>query len=295
MEFRELSMDDREWMTRKFREDGKRACEFCFANNFLWKKSYPMKIAEVYDCALCKYIDEDDIYYAFPIGDGDKKKALEKIIRYEQAAGNQVRISGMLKEEAELLNSWYPGRFIIEADRDKSDYIYETEALSKLSGKKYHGKRNHIARFKDNPDWSYEKITKENVEECVKMNHIWKRKRVDKWDDMMQEEYDVVKEALMYFDVLGFVGGLLRKEGEVVAFTLGEPLTEDTFVVHFEKAFPEIQGAYPMINQQFVLAECQGYKYVNREEDTGDEGLRKAKLSYHPAILLDKYVAIQRS
>ncbi len=111
---------------------------------------------------------------------------------------------------------------------------------------------------------------------------------------MMQEEYDVVKEALMCFEELGLTGGLLRKDGEVIAFTLGEPLSDDTFVVHFEKAFPEIQGAYTMINQQFVLAECQNYKYINREEDTGDEGLRKAKLSYHPVILLSKYTACQR-
>ena len=108
------------------------------------------------------------------------------------------------------------------------------------------------------------------------------------------EVYDVDKEALMYFEELGLTGGVLRLSGQVIAFTLGEPLSDDTFVVHFEKAFPEIQGAYPMINQQFVLAECQDYQYVNREEDTGDEGLRKAKLSYKPVILLDKYTAKQK-
>lgn len=295
MEFREIVMEDKEWLSAKFKEDNKRACEFCFASNFLWKKIYPLRVAKVCDCAVLKFVYEDDITYAFPIGNGDKKKALEKILLHSQANGSRVKISGIVEKEKELLNSWYPNHFILKTDRDKSDYIYRTEDLSNLAGKKYHGKRNHIARFKDGDDWSYEKITKDNVEECVKMNHIWKKKRVDKWDEMMQEEYDVVKEALLYFDKLGLKGGLIRKKGEVVAFTLGEPLSDDTFVVHFEKAFPEVQGAYPMINQQFVLAECQDYEYVNREEDTGDEGLRKAKLSYHPAMLLDKYTAIQRS
>ena len=295
MEFNDITLADKEWLSAKFREDNKRACEFCFANTYLWKKVYPLKVADTCGCAILKYIFEDDIYYAFPAGVGDKKKALAKIMLYEQTKGNRVKISGILENEKEMVLSWYPGRFIIEPDRDRSDYIYNAKDLMELAGRKYHGKRNHIARFKDNSSWNYEKLSDANAEECIQMNHIWKKKRVDKWDDLMQEEYDVVKEALMHFEELGLTGGVLRRDGQVIAFTLGEPLSDDTFVVHFEKAFPEIQGAYPMINQQFVLAECQGYQYVNREEDTGDEGLRKAKLSYHPAILLDKYTAIQKS
>lgn len=295
MEFNDITLADKEWLSRKFKEDNKRACEFCFASTYLWKKVYPLKVADSCGCAILKYIFEDDIYYAFPAGAGDKKNALAQIMLYEQAEGNRVKISGILEDEKEMVLSWYPGRFVIEPDRDRSDYIYNTQDLMELAGRKYHSKRNHIARFKDNSSWNYEQLSSANTAECIQMNHIWKKKRVDKWDDLMQEEYDVVKEALIHFEELGLTGGVLRQDGQVIAFTLGEPLSDDTFVVHFEKAFPEIQGAYPMINQQFVLAECQGYKYVNREEDTGDEGLRKAKLSYHPAFLLDKYTAIQKS
>lgn len=294
MEFNDITLADKEWLSKRFREDNKRACEFCFASTYLWKKVYPLKVSDTCGCAILKYIFDDDIYYAFPAGAGDKKKALAKIMLYEQTEGNLVKISGILEEEKEMVLSWYPGRFIIEPDRDRSDYIYNAKDLMELAGRKYHGKRNHIARFKDNSSWNYEKLSSANVAECIQMNHIWKKKRVDKWDDLMQEEYDVVKEALIHFEELGLTGGVLKSDGQVIAFTLGEPLSDDTFVVHFEKAFPEIQGAYPMINQQFVIAECQGFQYVNREEDTGDEGLRKAKLSYHPAILLDKYTAIQK-
>lgn len=295
MEFNDITLADKEWLSARFREDNKRACEFCFASTYLWKKVYPLKVADTCGCAILKYVFEDDIYYAFPAGAGDKKRALEKIMLYEQTEGNRVKISGILEDEKEMVLNWYPGRFVIEPDRDRSDYIYNAKDLMELAGRKYHGKRNHIARFKDNSSWNYERLASTNAEECIQMNHIWKKKRVDKWDDMMQEEYDVVKEALMHFEELGLTGGVLRKDGQVIAFTLGEPLSDDTFVVHFEKAFPEIQGAYPMINQQFVIAECQDYQYVNREEDTGDEGLRKAKLSYHPVMLLDKYTAIQKS
>ena len=83
-------------------------------------------------------------------------------------------------------------------------------------------------------------------------------------------------------------GGILRVGGEIVAFTLGEPVSDDTFVVHIEKAHAQVRGAYQMINQQFLAHEVADYTYVNREDDTGDEGLRKAKLSYRPAFLVEK-------
>lgn len=293
MIFRDIQLSDKEIMTQKFLEDNKKSCEFCFANNYLWKKIYPTQITEIGDCIVLRFLEDDEIYYAYPIGNGDKRKVIEKIILYEQASGHNVNISGMSKFEAGDLIKWFPARFRVEYDRDMSDYIYTTKSLSKLEGRKYHSKRNHIARFKEE-DWSYERITDKNVSECIEMNHMWKKKRTAKWDEMMQYEYDVVKEGLKYFKELELVGGLLRKKGKVVAFAIGEPLTDDTFVVHFEKAFSDVQGAYAMINQQFALNECKGYKYINREEDEGDEGLRQAKLSYHPEMLIDKYYAYSR-
>ena len=105
----------------------------------------------------------------------------------------------------------------------------------------------------------------------------------------------VTLNSLRLFEELELKGGLLRVNGEIVAFTMGEPISEDTFVVHIEKAFADVQGAYPMINQQFVEHECMNYKYVNREEDTGAEGLRKAKLSYRPVFLVEKGVVTKKS
>ena len=113
--------------------------------------------------------------------------------------------------------------------------------------------------------------------------------REEKWNEEMNQEISVLHEAFDHMQELGLVGGVLRRDGQIVAFSIGERLNSETFVVHFEKAYPDLQGAYPMINQQFVLHECEGYAYVNREEDTGDPGLRKAKLSYYPDILLPKY------
>lgn len=290
VDFHTLTMKDKEWLGEILDQEQRMACEFTFANNYLWREIYRVQVASCYGCALIRYEEGDEIFYAFPCGIGDKKAALEALILHADSEGQRLELTGLVESETQTLQRWFPGQFEIKTDRDDYDYIYNTEDLIRLSGKRYHGKRNHIARFKDN-DWVYESITKDNVEQCCQMLILWKEKRADKWDEMMEKEYGVVGEALSCYQELGLTGGLVRQNGDVVAFCLGEPLTEDTYVVHFEKAFPEIQGAYPMINQQFVEHECQEYRYVNREEDDGEEGLRKAKLSYHPAILLEKFRA----
>ncbi len=169
--------------------------------------------------------------------------------------------------------------------------MYEADKLISLAGKKLHGKRNHINRFKEaNPDWLYEPITTENVEDCFQMALKWREEMQCEYDVEKRDEMCVTLNALRLMEELELQGGLLRSEpgGEVIAFTIGEPLNPDTFVVHIEKAFAEIQGAYPMINQQFAEHAAAEYRYVNREEDTGAEGLRKAKLSYRPVFLVEK-------
>ena len=137
-------------------------------------------------------------------------------------------------------------------------------------------------------NWSYETMSKENLEECFQMGLKWRNDNGCEEDYEKNAEICVTLNALRLFEELDLVGGVLKVHGEVVAFTIGEPVTKDTFVVHIEKAFADVEGAYPMINQQFVSHECMEYTYINREEDTGAEGLRKAKLSYRPVFLVEK-------
>ena len=179
---------------------------------------------------------------------------------------------------------------IFTTHRSSYDYIYSREALAKLAGKKYHGKRNHIARFKDN-DWHYEPMTPDNLSVCLEMHREWERQQRQYMNDSMMEDNRGTLRAFRDFEALGLEGGLLYQGSRLVAYTMGEPLTTDTYAVHFEKAFPDVNGAYPAINQEFVLHNMEAYQYINREEDTGDEGLRKAKLSYHPVIILQEYEA----
>lgn len=291
IKFHDITMADKAWMDAKFAEDEQEACEYTFANNYIWRKVYQVEVAEAYGCLMIRFMEDGMHCYSYPVGAGDKKAAIEELLFQCKKAGNPLCMSPVSEKERARLLEWFPGIFLIEGDRDDYDYVYSREKLATLAGKKLHGKRNHIARFKDDNDWSYEPMNGENLEECRSMTYMWTQMRAEKWNEEMEEEVMVLHEAFDHLEELGLVGGVLRKEGQIVAFSIGERLNSNTFVVHFEKAFPEMQGAYPMINQQFVQHACEGYEYINREEDTGDAGLRKAKLSYYPEILLTKYVA----
>lgn len=289
--FKEITLEDRNWIIQKLKEDDRQGCEFTFGNNYIWRNIYRVEVAQVHGCCVIKFDADGDDCFAYPVGAGDKQQVILDLIEDAKERGQKLRLDSILKADREQIEAWFPGRFEIKEERDGFDYIYTVEKLTNLAGKKLHGKRNHIARFKDSHTWSYEPMTTENKAECLEMNRKWCAREACKWNQDMSDELCAVREAVEHFEELQFCGGILRAEGEIVAFTIGEPLNSDTFVVHIEKAFPDIQGAYPMINQQFVTNTCQQFRYVNREDDTGAEGLRKAKLSYYPDILLQKYSA----
>lgn len=292
IDFKEITLEDKAWMTQKFTEDNRMGCENSFANNLIWSAIYKVQTAVVSDCCVIRFTADGEVCYSFPIGSGNKAAAIEKLLAQAAEEKRPLRFLNILKQDKEFLEEHFANHFRMEEKRDDFDYVYTTEKLTTLAGRKLHGKRNHIARFKDN-EWSYEPMTEENKQECYAMNLKWCDRRACKWNSAMSDEQCALHKAVEYFTPLGLEGGVLRVAGEIVAFTIGEPLNSDTYVVHFEKAFPDMQGAYPMINQQFVQNNCQNYTYVNREEDTGDEGLRKAKSSYYPDILLEKYSALE--
>lgn len=291
--FRRIELEDQELLNGYLKQKPYRSCDLVFANIFLWSRKYHTEFAIVEDTLIfCWFQENGEPSITFPIGEpGQIKRALD--VMFEWFGQQQVGIHMHLVQESEfeLLKQWYPGEFQIAYNRDAADYVYETEKLITLAGKKLHGKRNHINRFKENnPDWVYEPVTSENVEDCFQMALKWREDMQCEHDVEKRDEMCVTLNSLRLLEELKLQGGLLRAEpdGEVIAFTIGEPLNPDTFVVHIEKAFADIQGAYPMINQQFVEHAAADYRYVNREEDTGEEGLRKAKLSYRPAFLVEK-------
>ena len=217
-------------------------------------------------------------------------------MKYSREKGYPLKLYNVTEENFAQMEEWYPGEYQVEYDRDQADYVYESEKLATLAGKKLHSKRNHINKFKTaNPDWCYETLDEKNQEECFQMALRWRNQNGCEEDPEKNAEMCVTLNSLRLYRELGQTGGIIRVNGEIAAFAIGEPICDDTFVVHVEKAFAGIDGAYPMINQQFVEHECMDYKYVNREDDTGAEGLRKAKLSYKPAFLVEKGVVTKKA
>lgn len=286
--WKSIELSDKEIIQSYYRQEKSRNCEFTFANNYLWAPYYEIRYA-IIGGMLVFLSDEDTFSVSFPLGQGNAKETIELLLSYFEEKERPFKMHLVSPEQFACLEKWFPGKFQIAYNRDAADYVYESEKLITLSGKKLHGKRNHINKFKElYPDWSYEPITKENTEECIEMAQNWRTQNGCDENEEKSEEFCVTLNALKMREALELRGGLLRADGRVVAFTLGEPGGEDIFVVHIEKAYPDVPGAYPMINQQFVEHECAAYRYVNREEDTGAEGLRKAKLSYYPVMMLEK-------
>lgn len=291
--FRRPDLKDQEVISSYFRKYPSRSCDRTFANVFLWARHYNVEFAEYENTILFR--DNSEGYgFAFPAGEDEAVRAvIPKLMEWAKEDGQPFCLYGITKENFEKLEAWFPGMFEIEFERDYADYVYEAEKLATLSGKKLHSKRNHLNKFKAVHEgaWTYEKIREENLEECFQMALKWRNLNGCDADAEKNAEMCVTLNSLRLFKELGLTGGLLRVDGKIAAFTLGEPVNEDTFVVHIEKAYADVDGAYTMINQQFVENEIAGkYKYVNREDDVGMEGLRKAKLSYKPAFMVEKGV-----
>ena len=290
MDFKPVRAEDKETINKYLKHVRSRSCDMSFAAIYLWRGFYNLEYAECEDMIVFRS-NEEETSFSLPLGAGDPKKALDRVLEYCREEGIPPVFHSICREMEQYLKEEYPGQFRVEFDRDIADYIYETQALIELKGRKYHGKKNHINKFSKMYDWSYEAITPENTQECLDMLKKWKAQNCATEDLEKHAEICVSEASLREREFLGLTGGLLRVDGQVVAFTVGEQIHPDTFCVHIEKAFADIQGAYSMINQQFLIHEAADCKYVNREDDVGDPGLRKAKLSYHPAFLEEKGVA----
>ena len=293
--FKRPELENSEIITKYFLKSPSRSCERTFVNVYLWSRHYKVQYAIIEDTLVFRNMG-DQPAFSFPAGEEENiKKALEFLMQYCREQGMPFLLYNVTPEMFACLEAWYPDRFEIEYVRDYADYIYETEKLATLAGKKLHAKRNHINKFKNlYPNWTYESLSDENVEDCFQMALKWRNQNGCEDDQEKNSEMCVTLNSLRLFKELELRGGVLKIDGKIVAFSLGEPICDDTFVVHIEKAFADVEGAYPMINQQFVQHECMDYKYVNREDDTGAEGLRKAKLSYRPAFLEEKGIVKEK-
>ncbi|MGN1202249.1 MAG: DUF2156 domain-containing protein [Eubacterium sp.] len=290
LDFRKPTIDDKQWVDECFKYADSFNCEYTFGNLLVWSIPYSTTICRYKNFLMCRWGKNREIMYSVPIGTGDFKDAVEQIIIDAHKLDIVPTIYGVTENYKNLLDEYFPQQFSFQYDDGYNDYIYSVEKMAELRGKKYHGKRNHITNFKkNNPDWSFEVLNKDNIQECIALHTEWIKNHEDDAD--YSYEFESVLTAFENYDRLGFVGGLIRVGGKVIAYTMGERHSDKLFVTHFEKAPADMQGAYPIINQEFTKNCLMSYEYVNREEDLGIEGLRRAKQSYYPEIILKKCVA----
>ena len=287
LEFRPIEITDRTEIGEYTAQSDYQSCEYAFTNLFIWRQHYHTSFAVQDGALFIRNYYNGMHYYFFPAGAGDKAAAIRKIMAH--AADHPYRISLMSAQQKQVMESLFPGQFLYTPERDAYEYIYNAGDLIDLPGRKYHGKRNHISKFYREVGDStlFEPITMENVVDCKNAYFKWLEGR----DGDYHDERISVNEALNHFDELGLIGGLLRCPDGVCAFTAGRPLNSDTFVIHIEKGLDAADGVYSVINNLFAKYACAGYSYINREDDIGIEGLRKSKLSYHPAYLIERFSA----
>lgn len=292
--YHDIKLSDREWIAPLLREEDSLASMGCFGTMYLWGHAFGQQVARAGSRILARYEGEKGIRFAFPFGSGPLGPVIMQMKQQAKCCGVPLVITGMTEGQMQRLRAEFPTQFDITEHRDSADYVYDIEKLANLKGKKLQNKRNHCNRFeKEHPDWRFEPMERRHFSDCRALLSRWEDNHRD-GDDMQDAERVVVEQSFAHFETLGLEGGVLYADGELVAFTLGEPVGQHGFDTRLEKADAAVNGAYQMINREFarmLLSRHPELRYINREEDMGHENLRKAKLSYHPDILLMKYSA----
>ena len=314
IKFKDVTVDDKD-LIQSFTLYGERQnCDLSFANLISWRFLYNTQYAVVNDYLVFRFYTGRHLAYMMPVPrpreqeDGSLRVepcdecsvSVIRAIRDDSIAmGHPFLMLGVCNYMRDIIEKYFPDTFDIKPNRDYSDYIYTRDKLVNLSGKKLQSKRNHINKFKTlYPGYEYRRLTPELIPQCLEVERQWRAVSKDDNgetpDEELSEELRSMTRAFNRWDKLGLMGGAIFVGERMVAFTYGCPINHNTFDVCVEKADVSYEGAFAIINQEFVKHIPEQYYYINREEDLGDEGLRRAKLSYKPDILLEKNVIMEK-
>lgn len=262
--------------------------DFSFTNLFLWSYGENMEYEEEDGVLTIRGYYCNNEYYFMPLVKGINEESIKKIKEKIRKILSENKPIGYFTEEFKNI---LEGDFNFLEDRDYFDYVYLVEDLAHLKGRKYSKKRNRINLFLKNYNYSYENINSKNVNEVLEFQKKWYENHISNLEEkeILKNETVGIENILKNFDKLDVKGGVLRVDGEIVAYTIGELISPEMVVIHVEKAMTEFSGSYQAINSLFLQNEFLNIKYVNREDDFGDEGLREAKQSYYPCELIKKY------
>ncbi|UAG19639.1 DUF2156 domain-containing protein [Paraclostridium bifermentans] len=297
MVFKDIEIDCKNILDKYFDLVDYEACEYCFTTLYMWKDLYNTKYYVEDDFAIVAGEYENKGFIILPLAKKENmNKAFDFIIKNFERQNKQIHLKAINKEVVEYLQSVYGNRFEYIEERNNFDYIYDGESLRTLSGRKNQKKRNHLNSFvKEYGDRvEYKKLEEADFDECINLLKEWS---IDKEESIeLDSEFKAIKRIFKNYeklkDTLKISG--IYIDSKLEAFSIGEMLNDNMAVIHVEKANADIRGLYPYINQQFLLNEFSDVEFVNREEDLGIEGLRKAKLSYHPVKFAEKYTVIEK-
>ncbi len=297
MNFKRLTLADRETLNAYYYANKCRGCDCTFADIFCWRDMFSTQWTECEGFLVVKfhYKSEDRNYYMMPLAmdpEADFTPILPLLVEDAAQDGTPMWLTGLNRRGEELVKKAMPGEFMFDTDRSDQDYIYLAEDLRNLRGEKYASKRNHIHRFTSAYQYEYRPLTRDYFTECMRLENEWCRRRGGRSDEL-EMEHGAMRIAFDNFEELGLVGGTLWCEGRLIAFTYGSAVCDEVFCTHVEKADTDYEGAFTMINKLFAEHLPSGFKYINREEDMGIEGLRRAKMSYHPVELCENACALR--
>lgn len=296
------AIQDEKWITKIVNRAEGMGSDVSFANIYLLRDKYDIQIARYRDFLIRHYNGYfGRAGYTFPLGkiskdSSDIKKALEIIEADSVKRNEKLKFTLLTQEQKDMLEELMPERFEYTCNPGDSDYIYLQEELANLPGKAFHKKKNHVSKFKRTyADYEFREIGQCCIDDASFVEDAWYNEHLQEEDDSALKEYKAIKDALDNFNSLNLSGGILYVNNIPVAMTIASRISDNVCDVHYEKAIGEyaVNGAYAMINKLFSESLSE-YKYINREEDIGIEGLRKAKMSYRPKIILKKYNAIEK-
>lgn len=286
-EVRDLRFDDKTILNRAFQTHPPQISEYTFTNLFVWQTTHPVQISQLNSSLLVLRFNSALNHLTFlpPIGKVPLLMLVSLLRDYVQNS-SPITLYGFSYDQADALKQ--AGIEVVEL-RDNWDYLYKVSDLINLPGEKYYSKRKNINKCLENNALQYSPITSAVISQCLQMQTSWcNLRQCDIVPGLAAENY-AVKETFLHYNELNVMGGAIFIEDRIEAFTIAEKLNEDTAVVHFEKANPNITGLYQVINQWFSAKTLWQYTYVNREQDLGVPGLRRAKMSYHPVDFVKKY------
>ncbi len=296
IDFHRLTFDEKEAYERILFASPERGCEYSFANLFLWGKQ---QVAFYNGCVLFFSHFHGRSVYPYPIGPGDRKGAIEAILADARERGIPCRLTGLTDADRAELEAWFPDLFHLRTIRDSFDYVYDINDLADLRGRKFQKKRNHFNRFKaDHPGYEVLPLNTCNLPLAQGLVDHWyyTRMKAHPEGDYLLENIAMAR-AFQNYMGLDMEGILVLDYGQPLAVTMGTRLSDNTFDIHFEKAREDVDGAYNAVNCEFaryLRLKYPDVQFLDREDDMGLEGLRKAKLSYNPHHMVEKHWAYLR-